>query len=85
MGADPLEAGDHRHEPLAQGGAQRPREDAANLRTEVRGRGADPGLGAGEGAGGDAAAQQAEGEERGREGLAGRERAIGLARQPGIR
>ena len=71
--------------PSREGRAQRPRQDATDLRAEVRGRGPDAGLGAGEGAGRDAARLEAEGEERGREGLAGGERPIGLARQPGVR
>ena len=51
----------------------------------MRRRGADARLRAGEGSGGDAAALEAEGEERGRECLAGRQRAICLAGEARVR
>ena len=82
VGADALEAGHHRHQALRQRRAQRARQHAANLRSEVRGRGPDAGLGAGERARRDAARLEPEREERGRERLAGGKRPIGLARHP---
>ena len=76
-----LEARDDRHEPFGERRAQRSRQHATHLRTEVRGRGADAGLRARERARRDAARLEPEREERRRERLTGGERPIRLARE----
>ncbi len=84
VGADSLEPGDDRHESVVEGRAQRPRQHAAHLRTQVRGGGPDAGLGTRERARRDAATLEPEGEERRRERLTGGERPVRLARQAGV-
>ena len=64
VGADSLEAGDDRHEAIVERRSQRPRQDAAHLRAQVRGGRADAGLGTRERARRDAATLEPEGEER---------------------
>ncbi len=85
MDADALEPGDHRHQSVGKRRSQWPRQDAADLGAQVRRGGANAGLRAREGSRRDAARLEAEREQRRGQRLAGRQRAIRLAGEPGAR